>query len=327
MEYNLGKIRELINEALIPEDLENLLSDEFRRIYHNCYGQDRGFKIRSLVEYAERQGEIDNLLRLVEGKNQKCYEKYRHHLYNSSDRQNSLQQRSQVYKSFPAVLNFDLHDTIDPCVRRIRLCDRGLIGLSVCCNHDSFLHNFCERLEEELDGRDIKICAPISVNHINTVKRVVDKVDRLKKTLKVKHIIYPIKIDNRLNAKSVIITELWTEIQENFEGVELDRHLTIVMFGDLDCTFPSDMQLLKPPRFTSDHVYNWIRAMTKTFGKPAEWIVVQDKWTEKITELCQYEDPEVLDVGFVYLHLGRTFSLLQKNPSISPQYFLTHLEE
>jgi hypothetical protein len=326
LEYNLGKIRELINEALIPEDLENLLLDEFRRIYHNCYGQDRGFKIRSLVEYAERQGEIANLLRLVEGKNQKCYEKYRHHLYNSSDRQNSSQQRSQVYKSFPAVSDFDLRNTIDRCVQRIRGCRRGLIGLSVCCNHHLFVQNFRKRLDEELRYRNIKVCAPISVNHINTVKTVVATVDGLKKTLKLKNIVCLIKIDNSLNSKSVT-TELWTEIQEVFVGVELDRSLTIVMFGDRDCIFPSDMLLLDPPRFTSIHAYNWIKAITTALGRQEEWIDVQDKWTAKITELCPCEDPDFLDMVSVYDQLDWIFSLLQDNPSISPQDFLAHLEE
>jgi CHAT domain/Effector-associated domain 7 len=81
MEYNLGKIRELIDKALTPEDLENLLSDEFRRIYDNCYGQNKGYKIRSLIDYANRQGEIAKLLRLVEEKNPNCYEQYRHQVY------------------------------------------------------------------------------------------------------------------------------------------------------------------------------------------------------------------------------------------------------
>ncbi len=326
MEYNLVKIRELINEALTSDELENLLSDEFRQTYDNCYGQTRGFKIRELVDRANRQRQIDKLLILVKEKNPNCYEEYQHQIYNCSDRQNSSQQISGSYKSFTVVSNFDLQNTIDPCVQRIRACRRGLIGLSVCCNHDSFLHNFCERLEEELDGRNIKIYNPIFVNHITTVKTVVAKVARLKEILKFKHIIYPIKIDNRLDSK-LVTTELWTEIQNFFGGVELDGRLTIVMFGDRDCIFPSDILLLDPPRFTSTHAYKWIKAMTKAFGKPAEWIDVQDKWTDKITELCQCEDPEVLDVGFVYLHLNRTFSLLQKNPSISPEYFLAHLEE
>jgi esterase/lipase superfamily enzyme len=77
MTYNLGKIRELINEALADRELADLCFDEFPTVYRDFDGQSRSSKIRSLVEYASKQGQIDKLLKGIEQINPTRYNQYR----------------------------------------------------------------------------------------------------------------------------------------------------------------------------------------------------------------------------------------------------------
>ncbi|MFN9858327.1 MAG: hypothetical protein ACK556_09495, partial [Pseudanabaena sp.] len=57
MEYQASDIKELVDKALTPEQLNDLLFSLFSSVYSNTEGQLRGVKIRDLVDYAERQGE------------------------------------------------------------------------------------------------------------------------------------------------------------------------------------------------------------------------------------------------------------------------------
>jgi hypothetical protein len=80
MAYNLGKIRELIGEALTSQELADLCFDAFPTVYKDFDGQNRGTNTRSLVDYAFKQGQIGKLLKEIEGKNPYCYNKYRNQI-------------------------------------------------------------------------------------------------------------------------------------------------------------------------------------------------------------------------------------------------------
>jgi hypothetical protein len=77
MEYFVA-IRELVEQALIDDQLKNLLFDNFRPVYDNTEGQSRSAKIRDLVDYAQRQYEVHKLLDAVQKCNPKAYEKFQY---------------------------------------------------------------------------------------------------------------------------------------------------------------------------------------------------------------------------------------------------------
>jgi Effector-associated domain 7 len=324
--YNLGVIRDLIDKALGDEELNNLCFDEFKLIYSEVESRNRGDKIRYLVEYIERQMEMKKLLRSIEKSNPNRYREYEHKICNSPAPINRQHQRA--YKSLPAVSNFDLKNTIDPCMRVIMRGKPGLSGRYISCNNDLFLDNFRKRLQNELRGRNTEICDSITLNYHHTAKLVAKQVINKQKILKVKDVVYPILIDRSVTSSSIV--EFWTEIDEFFAQVELGRRLTIVMFGDRDCIFPSHIQPLAPPHFTSMDAFYWIRDITQALGEQTGWVEVQDKWIENIKECCPCEHSDFLDVGSAYRRLNSTFSFIrekqEKQESISPQDFLAYLE-
>jgi hypothetical protein len=76
MEYQASDIKELVDKALTPEQLNDLLFSLFSSVYSNTEGQLRGVKIRDLVDYAERQGEFDKITKFVEKHNPNFYKKF-----------------------------------------------------------------------------------------------------------------------------------------------------------------------------------------------------------------------------------------------------------
>ena len=76
MDYEPSDIRELVDQALTNEQLNDLLFDDFRGVFNNNDGQSRSTKIRNLVDYADRQDEFPKLLKGIQKLNRKAYEKF-----------------------------------------------------------------------------------------------------------------------------------------------------------------------------------------------------------------------------------------------------------
>ncbi|MFN6066541.1 MAG: hypothetical protein ACK45T_05085, partial [Pseudanabaena sp.] len=76
MDYQASDIRELVDQALTNEQLNDLLFDDFRVVFNNNDGQSRSTKIRNLVDYADRQDEFPKLLRVIQKLNRKAYDKF-----------------------------------------------------------------------------------------------------------------------------------------------------------------------------------------------------------------------------------------------------------
>jgi Effector-associated domain 7/HEAT repeats len=71
---NPKKIRQLIEDSVSDDDLNNLCIDEFPRVYNQfTHGQTKSQRIRSLVEYATHQREIQKLLSAIEQINPTAY--------------------------------------------------------------------------------------------------------------------------------------------------------------------------------------------------------------------------------------------------------------
>ena len=63
MDYNLAAIRELISAAFNDEELATFCSDHFRGVYENfAAGQTRAGRVLLLIDFAERNGQLDTLL-------------------------------------------------------------------------------------------------------------------------------------------------------------------------------------------------------------------------------------------------------------------------
>jgi nucleoside phosphorylase len=70
----ISKIRQLVEDSLTDDDLSNLCQDEFPKVYNQfTSGQTKSHRIRSLVEYVERQREIQKLLNAIERINPNTY--------------------------------------------------------------------------------------------------------------------------------------------------------------------------------------------------------------------------------------------------------------
>ena len=76
MEYQSADIRELVEKALTNDQLKDLAFDDFRFVYDNTDGQVRSAKIRSLVDYAERQKKFPELLENIQKLNFKAYQEF-----------------------------------------------------------------------------------------------------------------------------------------------------------------------------------------------------------------------------------------------------------
>jgi Effector-associated domain 7 len=71
---NPKKIRQLIEDLVSDDDLNNLCIDEFPRVYNQfTHGQTKSQRIRSLVEYATHQREIQKILSAIEQINPTAY--------------------------------------------------------------------------------------------------------------------------------------------------------------------------------------------------------------------------------------------------------------
>ena len=74
---SVAQIRKLVEDALSDDDLSNLCQDEFLKVYNQfTTGQTKDQRIRSLVEYVDRQREVQNLLNAIEKINPNTYTEF-----------------------------------------------------------------------------------------------------------------------------------------------------------------------------------------------------------------------------------------------------------
>jgi tetratricopeptide (TPR) repeat protein len=81
MTYNMAAIRELVTAALGRDELRALCSDYFSEVYEELTdGQTKTAQVLLLVNYARRQGRLDELLQLVRVENPRQYEAFKDRL-------------------------------------------------------------------------------------------------------------------------------------------------------------------------------------------------------------------------------------------------------
>ena len=84
MKYNLRLIRDLINEALTPEEFDDLVFYSFRDVYSQfTNGQDKRQKVRLLFDYIEKYERINDLLNEIKEKNPKAFNEFQSSLLDS----------------------------------------------------------------------------------------------------------------------------------------------------------------------------------------------------------------------------------------------------
>jgi nucleoside phosphorylase len=77
MPYNLAAVIDLVETAFTDEDLNTFCLAHFRRVYAQfAAGQQKGARVRLLVEFAERQRQLSRLLELVREANPGAYEEF-----------------------------------------------------------------------------------------------------------------------------------------------------------------------------------------------------------------------------------------------------------
>ncbi|MEA5553293.1 hypothetical protein VB713_20345 [Anabaena cylindrica UHCC 0172] len=77
MEYNIGAIRKLVEKALVLEEFNNLVFDNFNYVYNQfTNGQEQSERIRLLVNYANKHMEIDKLLEKIKQINLQVFNEF-----------------------------------------------------------------------------------------------------------------------------------------------------------------------------------------------------------------------------------------------------------
>ena len=88
MLYNLKLrivIRKLINEALTPEEFNDLVYDYFPDVYRQfTNGQNQPQRVRTLIDYADKHREIEKLLERIKNINPEVYQEYESELGENS---------------------------------------------------------------------------------------------------------------------------------------------------------------------------------------------------------------------------------------------------
>jgi esterase/lipase superfamily enzyme len=82
MSYNLATIRKLIEKGLTKNEFEDLLFDNFRSVSDETDGQALPERRRKLVDYADRQRKIPELLKAIQEYNPTVYEEFASELEN-----------------------------------------------------------------------------------------------------------------------------------------------------------------------------------------------------------------------------------------------------
>ena len=84
IKYNLRLIRDLINEALTPEEFDDLVFYSFRDVYSQfTNGQNQPLKVRLLFDYIEKYERINDLLNEIKEKNPKAFNEFQSSLLDS----------------------------------------------------------------------------------------------------------------------------------------------------------------------------------------------------------------------------------------------------
>ena len=200
---------------------------------------------------------------------------------------------SPSYK-VPQTCHFDLDKLVDECLPVLE--SRGLVGLVVPCDDGKFLENFCERLKEELLGREnTQVRPPLSFNPKRiSVSRAVAKVKRYQALLQSGNVVCPVRVPKD---GAAIANRFWQNLCFEFDS-EFEYRLIIVMAGPSDCVFPDGPFRLPPPQFKEVHVLQWFQNLVRSLGKSEDII---DRWTTRIIENCRHGD--TLHIRRIYEHL------------------------
>jgi vWA-MoxR associated protein C-terminal domain len=77
MRYETGDVKSLIRDALSDDDFQNLVQDNYSKIYNGfTTGQGREERTRAIVEHIEKQYEVDVFLLLIKAINPRAFKKF-----------------------------------------------------------------------------------------------------------------------------------------------------------------------------------------------------------------------------------------------------------
>jgi hypothetical protein len=310
MVYKLGKIRELIDEALTLGELEDICFGFFNKVYQEHHGKERSIITRALIDYANRQSKFEILLEQIKSKNKYCFDKYRH----------------KIKDFVPIEIRyFDLTDSIERSWEEI-YGEKGIIGLSVACISTELINNFSDRLKEKLSDKHTKVSLegkqvfdPTKNPAHKIVKTITIKTNKLKKGTTV---IFPIVVDDRDPS------ELWKSLQQSFQN-KSDFCLVVIIFGNLSYTSISNDVISLNPKFKRSHLRKWIDDVTSALNTKQTteaWTTIRDSWEKRATEYCEPDSMGNLNIELVYEHLEETLTWIGDDDlEISPVEFLEQL--
>ena len=133
MKYNLRLIRDLINEALTPEEFDDLVFYSFRDVYSQfTNGQNQPLKVRLLFDYIEKYERINDLLNEIKEKNPKAFNEFQSSLLDSMTpeekainnlgeylQNQSFEQLKDIYLSYRPDKANEIVDNIDDILTQL----------------------------------------------------------------------------------------------------------------------------------------------------------------------------------------------------------------
>jgi hypothetical protein len=312
--YNLEKIQELITEALDHTQLDNMLLNNLwkKEIYDEYYGQEPNKKIRALVNYADRQGEMENLLQQIKNKNPFCFNNYRHEIKNLQPIE---------------IKNFDLKNSVEESWNNIP--SNGIFSLSFDCIHNSLIESFSERLKERIENNKSKGKVEKS-RQIHVFRRLANPAHAIVKSINIE-----IRELNRCSTIifKIVIDEydpnvLLKSLRESLHNRD-NLCLVIIFFGNIRYPSISNDLIIIDPKFTLKHLDEWIDNVTTALDTKQttdKWTMISDRWKEIAGEYCDPHNTGNLNIDSVYEHLEDTKSAIQEDDAkILPKEFLEKL--
>lgn len=336
----IGTIADALAKAYKESKFKIMLRRKLDVDYENIKeGDDYQDRIFNLVDKFNREGNILNLIEaaiddqksgnqeLVRLKQELFPEPASQDIFSVSGINAQSQESKNQISQLPQICNFDLTELRDNCLNEC-LERKAIIGFTIACDSDAFLYSLCQRLKNEFDRSNTLIKDTLSLSpKFISVKEAITKIVRYKRLLATKNVICPVRIQvfKSYEDSSHISQHFWQslcdEIYKSSEQVKYS--LIVVMTGSEDSIFPSSDSAitLEPPQFSPAHIYVWIRDIVERLDW-AESII--NEWQQIMMNECC--DNNSLDVRYVYEHLSESLQILQQNPFVEAESFLTELK-
>lgn len=207
---------------------------------------------------------------------------------------------------------FDLRQPVLICIGKLPPFKKAS-GFVIPTPTPRLLGYFCDSLKQRGAGAGYRVWGrhevaatgmPMVVDPIRTTVNVVaSKSDKFRSLLAMKHVLWPIYVDNAADAAA-----LWQHLEGAFAKT-LEHHLIITFGMPEGMEVPPGMTLLPAPIFTSQDISDWVTAVAETLS----WRQEQIDWWAKLILVNCCVGQEIASIEMVYQQLELHSGLITQN--------------